>query len=99
MLLSGTLNIRKYRGSKGGPATGLPLFRMQTAPAASAPADDEDTPLFQVENEDSSTSSAEQAADHGKHHTSPLSPGKRKGTRASMPSWDEIVFGSRGDDA
>ena len=71
----------------------------QTTSSASAPADDEDTPLFQVEQNDTAADSAEQSDDQGKHHTSPLSPGKRKGTRASMPSWDEIVFGSRGDDA
>lgn len=35
----------------------------------------------------------------GVHHTSPLSGGRTKrGSRQSMPSWDEIVFGARGDD-
>lgn len=32
-------------------------------------------------------------------HTSPLSGSRaRRGSRQSMPSWDEIVFGARGDD-
>ncbi|MFC7430253.1 MULTISPECIES: septation protein SepH [unclassified Agrococcus] len=35
----------------------------------------------------------------GVHHTSPLSGTRpRRGSRQSMPSWDEIVFGARGDD-
>ncbi|MGO1496108.1 septation protein SepH [Agrococcus casei] len=68
-----------------------------SAAAASAPAEEEDTPLFQVEETEPAEKPA--ADDDGRHHTSPLSPGKRKGSRASMPSWDEIVFGSRGDDA
>lgn len=35
----------------------------------------------------------------GVHHTSPLTNAKpKRGARAAMPSWDEIVFGSRGDD-
>ncbi|WP_175414150.1 septation protein SepH [Agrococcus sp. SGAir0287] len=35
----------------------------------------------------------------GVHHTSPLSGARAKrGSRQSMPSWDEIVFGARGDD-
>lgn len=63
------------------------------AEAESSPPEEEDTPLFQVEE-------TEEAApeDEGKHHTSPLSAGKRKQSRAAMPSWDEIVFGSRSDD-
>lgn len=70
----------------------------QSSPAASAPGDDEDTPLFQVEESDP-VAAKDEPEDQGKHHTSPLSPGKRKGSRASMPSWDEIVFGSRGDES
>lgn len=35
----------------------------------------------------------------GVHHTSPLSGTRpKRGSRQSMPSWDEIVFGARGDD-
>lgn len=35
----------------------------------------------------------------GVHHTSPLTQARpKRGARASMPSWDEIVLGSRGDD-
>ncbi|WP_157674603.1 septation protein SepH [Agrococcus jejuensis] len=35
----------------------------------------------------------------GVHHTSPLSGSRpKRGSRQSMPSWDEIVFGARGDD-
>lgn len=38
-------------------------------------------------------------AQPGVHHTSPLSGARAKrGSRQSMPSWDEIVFGARGDD-
>lgn len=34
----------------------------------------------------------------GVQHTSPLAAGRKRGSRQSMPSWDEIVFGARGDD-
>ncbi|HIY66592.1 MAG TPA: DUF3071 domain-containing protein [Candidatus Agrococcus pullicola] len=57
--------------------------------------EEEDTPLFQVEEAEDAKTEEE---DSGKHHTSPLSAGKRKNSRAAMPSWDEIVFGSRSDD-
>ena len=62
--------------------------------AAQADADDEDTPLFQVEE----TVDTGEPEPEGRQHTSPLQATKRKGSRASMPSWDEIVFGSRSDD-
>ena len=82
--------LRRRRSERDAAATSA------SASAQSAP-DDEDTPLFQVDEPEASEKPA--ADDEGRHHTSPLSPGKRKGSRASMPSWDEIVFGSRGDDA
>ena len=78
--------LRRRRSERDAAASASP-----SAPAA----DEDDTPLFQVEAEEQ-PSAPEQ---DGHHHTSPLNSGKRKGSRASMPSWDEIVFGSRGDES
>ncbi|WP_293697289.1 septation protein SepH [uncultured Agrococcus sp.] len=64
-------------------------------PQSDKESEEEDTPLFQVEEADEPKTEED---DDGKHHTSPLSAGKRKNSRAAMPSWDEIVFGSRSDD-
>lgn len=45
------------------------------------------------------TEQGSQDAQPGVHHTSPLSGARpKRANRQSMPSWDEIVFGARGDD-
>ena len=68
-----------------------------SAAAQATDADEADTPLFETDEADQKTEASPEAAD-GRQHTSPLNASKRRGARASMPSWDEIVFGSRSDD-
>ena len=54
--------------------------------------------LFEVESsEPEPTAPEEQQRPQRAQATGPVG-GKKRGSRASMPSWDEIVFGSRTDD-
>lgn len=57
--------------------------------------------LFEVETEPApSAPSAPAAADERSQRPTGTGPvaGRKRGSRAAMPSWDEIVFGSRTDD-
>lgn len=64
------------------------LAHAEAAAPEPAPEPQNDSPLFDVSDDRP-----------GHHTTSPLTNARpKRGARAAMPSWDEIVFGSRGDD-
>ncbi|MCH1883017.1 septation protein SepH [Agrococcus sp. ARC_14] len=77
------------------------LRRRRTEREAALRTAEAEPSLFEVEPEAPATPVAEPAAEEQRpqraNGTGPVGSRKR-GSRASMPSWDEIVFGSRTDD-
>lgn len=75
------------------PLAGLEAPESSANPAEAGPAPE---PVGASVPHASNASNASTGSSGGRGSTGPL--GKRRGGRASLPSWDEIVFGTRSDD-
>jgi hypothetical protein len=80
------------------PAPGIRLVEQPVEPATESPAAPSVAPAAATPNEKPRNAWSAQAAGGQSQAATPRASGNGKRGRASMPSWDEIVFGARTDD-